>query len=354
MTKLAIGRRGHEPVARQHPRGFLKSGELNRMVDDGVLGATWNPRSSRRRSPTAPTTTTPSRRSRAHPRRPRTCTLSRDRGRARGGRPDPPSTTTPATSTASCRSSCRPTWQTTRRPPSRRRRVLRPHGRPNVHENPGNRRGRPHDQETITAGIDVNVTLFSLAQYEAIHMAYLRGLDRRLAAHQPIADVHSVAKPSSRASTPRSTLSCPRARSFEGRRRSRTRLAYRRLGEISRRTGGRSWPRRARRRSGRCGHRRDEELEYSDILYVDELIGPDCVNTMPEGTMRRSRIAGRSPAPSTTTSRAPVPRLPRCRRRGLARQGHPQAEVDGVKSFSDSFDSLIGTIRQSLDAQRAA
>ena len=29
-------------------------------------------------------------------------------------------------------------------------------------------------------------------------------------------------------------------------------------------------------------------------------------------------------------------------------------EVDGVKSFSDSFDSLIGTIRQSLDAQRAA
>ena len=29
-------------------------------------------------------------------------------------------------------------------------------------------------------------------------------------------------------------------------------------------------------------------------------------------------------------------------------------EVDGVKAFSDSFDSLIGTIRQSLDAQRAA
>ena len=68
-------------------------------------------------------------------------------------------------------------------------------GRPNIYiKIPGTAEGVPAIEETIAAGINVNVTLlFSLAQYEAIHMAYIRGLERRLAAHQPIADVHSVA-----------------------------------------------------------------------------------------------------------------------------------------------------------------
>ena len=68
-------------------------------------------------------------------------------------------------------------------------------GRPNVFiKIPGTAEGVPAIEESIAAGININVTLlFSLANYEAIHWAFIRGLERRVERGEPIDDVHSVA-----------------------------------------------------------------------------------------------------------------------------------------------------------------
>ena len=67
--------------------------------------------------------------------------------------------------------------------------------RPNIFiKIPGTAEGVPAIEESIAAGINVNVTLlFSLERYDEIHWAFIRGLERRVEAGQPIDDVHSVA-----------------------------------------------------------------------------------------------------------------------------------------------------------------
>jgi transaldolase len=95
--------------------------------------------------------------------------------------------------------------------------------------------------------------------------------------------------------------------------------------------------------------------DYSDVLYVDNLIGPDCVNTMPEATIAAFQDHGtvaRTVDADIEGAHAAIDALAEA---GVSLdEVTRKLEVDGVKTFSDSFDSLIGTIRQSLDAQRAA
>ncbi len=232
-------------------------------------------------------------------------------------------------------------------------------GRPNIYiKIPGTAEGVPAIEETIAAGINVNVTLlFSLAQYEAIHMAYLRGLERRLAAHQPIADVHSVASFFvSRVDTAIDPL-LPEGSPLRGKAAvANAKLAYQRFGEI---LASERWQKLAG--EGATAQRTlwastgTKNPEYSDVLYVDDLIGPDCVNTMPEGTIAAFEDHGtvtRTVDADVEGARATIAALAGA---GVSLDDVThKLEVDGVKSFSDSFDSLIGTIRQSLDAQRAA
>src|SRR6478752_6157484 len=67
--------------------------------------------------------------------------------------------------------------------------------RPNIFiKIPGTAEGVPAIEESIARGINVNVTLlFSLHNYEQFHWAFIRGLERRVEAGEPIDDVHSVA-----------------------------------------------------------------------------------------------------------------------------------------------------------------
>ena len=91
--------------------------------------------------------------------------------------------------------------------------------------------------------------------------------------------------------------------------------------------------------------------EYSDVLYVDELIGPDCVNTMPEATIAAFSDHG-------TVARTVDVEVDDARGRTIAaveQAGISMAEVtrnlelDGVAAFADSFDSLLETIKDRLD-----
>jgi transaldolase len=232
-------------------------------------------------------------------------------------------------------------------------------GRPNIYiKIPGTPEGVPAIEETIAAGINVNVTLlFSLAQYEAIHEAYIKGLERRLAAHQPISDVHSVASFFVSRVDTAVDAALPDGSPLRGQAAvANAKLAYQRFNDI---VASERWQRLAA--EGATVQRTlwastgTKNPAYSDVLYVDNLIGPDCVNTMPNATIAAFQAHGvvaRTVDADVEDARAAI--------HALAGAGvsldevTKKLEVDGVKAFSDSFDSLIGTIRQSLDAQRAA
>jgi len=227
-------------------------------------------------------------------------------------------------------------------------------GRPNVYiKIPGTAEGVPAIEETIAAGINVNVTLlFSLAQYEAIHTAYIKGLERRLAAHQPIADVHSVASFFvSRVDTAVDD-DLPEGSPLRGKAAvANAKLAYQRFNEI---VASDRWQKLAA--EGATVQRTlwastgTKNPDYSDVLYVDEPIGPDCVNTMPEATIAAFMdhgVVARTVDADVEGARATIAALADA---GVSLDAVThKLEVDGVKAFSDSFDSLIRTLAGSME-----
>jgi len=227
-------------------------------------------------------------------------------------------------------------------------------GRPNIFiKIPGTAEGVPAIEESIARGINVNVTLlFALVNYEAIHWAFIRGLERRVERGEPIDDVHSVASFFvSRVDTAVDRL-LPAGSPLRGTAAiANAKLAYQRYLEI---TADARWQRLAahgaRVQRPLWASTGTKDPAYSDVLYVDNLIGPECVNTMPDptikafidhGTVRRTVDDGLDEARSD---------LARLAEAGVSLDAVTrQLELDGVRSFSESFDSLEGTIRAKLD-----
>jgi transaldolase len=163
-------------------------------------------------------------------------------------------------------------------------------GRPNVMiKVPGTPEGVRAVPALIAAGVNVNVTLlFAVSAYEATAAAYLQGLEQRLQAGLPLGTVASVASFFvSRLDTAVDPL-LEGAPSLRGRIAvANARRAYGRFLAIF---SGPRWSKLAA-----AGARPQRPLwastgtknpAYSDILYVEELIAPYTVNTMPEATLR--------------------------------------------------------------------
>jgi transaldolase len=227
-------------------------------------------------------------------------------------------------------------------------------GRPNIFiKIPGTAEGVSAIEDSIAAGVNINITLlFSLQNYEAIHWAFIRGLERRVEQGQPIDDVHSVAsffvsrvdtavdKLLPEDSPLRGTIAIANAK-----------LAYQRFLEI---TADERWQALAERgahvQRPLWASTGTKNPAYSDVLYVDNLIGPDCVNTMPDPTIEAFMDHG--------VVERTVDRDVDGARRQLEQLGEAdidlddvtrQLEVEGVKAFSASFDSLLDTLRGRLD-----
>jgi transaldolase len=93
---------------------------------------------------------------------------------------------------------------------------------------------------------------------------------------------------------------------------------------------------------------------YSDVLYVETLIGPDTVNTMPPKTMDAFRDHGR--VAITLTQDVPEAErvLADAERLGLDLDGVTRDLVgDGVKQFAEAADKLLAAIRRKLAQRRA-
>ena len=93
--------------------------------------------------------------------------------------------------------------------------------------------------------------------------------------------------------------------------------------------------------------------DYPDTLYIDELIGPDTVNTMPPKTMDAFRDHGTAEATLTRDVDGARRTLAEAERLGLDLGGVTDALVlEGVASFAKAFDDLLGSIaaKQPADA----
>lgn len=81
---------------------------------------------------------------------------------------------------------------------------------------------------------------------------------------------------------------------------------------------------------------------YSDVMYVEPLIGPDTINTMPDATLAAFRDHGRATASLDQEIEAAHAQFSALERRGVdLRQVGTDLQVEGVRLFVDSFDRLL-------------
>ena len=217
---------------------------------------------------------------------------------------------------------------------------------------PATKQGLPAIEEMIANGKSINVTLiFSLQRYGEVAEAYLRGLERLVRAGGDPSQVFSVA---SFFVSRVDTEADRRLQQLGGRDDlkgtlavANARLAYRRYRQIF---AGERWQ--ALEAKGASTQRclwastSTKNPAYSDVKYVEELIGPDTVNTMPEKTLRAFQDHGRVRSTLEENSDEARRVLDRFEKAGVDYADVTDTlEREGVRAFEKSFASLLDGIR---------
>jgi transaldolase len=235
--------------------------------------------------------------------------------------------------------------------------------RPNVMiKIPATPEGIPAIAASIAAGINVNVTLmFSLAHYEAAAGAFIEGLERRVAAGKPVDRVASVASVFiSRIDTAVDKLLEERISKGEqalaellGKAGvANTKLTYQRFKTLF---GGERFKRLAER-----GARAQRPLwastgtknpAYSDLLYVENLVGRHTVNTVPPATLEALLDHGTVRADSVEEDLEGAQRnVERLAAADISLHDVTERlQADGVKSFADSYNALLVALEHKLE-----
>ncbi|MEY2534258.1 MAG: transaldolase / glucose-6-phosphate isomerase [bacterium] len=221
---------------------------------------------------------------------------------------------------------------------------------------PGTDEGVPAIEQMVYEGRNINVTLlFSVAAYERVAEAFIRGLERRHAEGKSL-DVQSVASffVSRVDSEVDKRLEALGREDLQGRAGlANARAAYRRFKDIF------HGERFAALRAAGAPVQRPlwastgvKNPKYSDTMYVDGLIGPETVNTMPMATLLAAADhAHIDPAHPSTVEIDPEPDL-----RALAEAGIDLDDVtrkllqDGVDKFVEPMEKLL----EGLDEKREA
>jgi len=231
---------------------------------------------------------------------------------------------------------------------------------------PGTPAGVPAIAATIAAGINVNVTLlFSNSAYQAVALAYVEGLEERVAKGLPIDRIASVAsffvsridsKIDDKIDA-RIKDGDPESEALKAIRGkvaiANAKLAYDWFLDF---TKGTRWQ--ALAAKGAQVQRLlwastgTKNPDYRDTLYLDELIGPDTVNTVPPKTMDAFRDHG-TPGSTLGDGLADARHvLSEAERLGLDLDGVTDTLVEeAVASFSKAFDDLLGSIAAKQPAE---
>ncbi len=223
--------------------------------------------------------------------------------------------------------------------------------RPNVMiKIPATPEGVPAIEETIAAGINVNVTLiFSLARHEQVIEAFLRGLDRLVASGGDPATVASVASFFVSRVDTETDRRLPDGHVLRGRAAvANAKLAYR---LFQQRFGDERWAalaaQGARVQRPLWASTSTKNPAYSSTLYVDELVGPDTVNTLaPASIDALRRGEGHQRAGTLIEGLDDAERvLAALADAGIDFDDVTQTlEAEGVASFADSFHDAVHAV----------
>ena len=226
-------------------------------------------------------------------------------------------------------------------------------GRPNVMiKVPATPAGIPAIEELIAAGVSVNVTLmFSMKHYEAVARAYIKGVER-CADPAKVASVASffVSRVDTAVDKALESLGTAQALSLLGKVAvANSKIVYERFLQIFHGEGFAALRQRgARVQRPLWASTGTKNPKYSDVLYVENLIGPETVNTLPPETLNAYRDHGKiiedAVRESLDEAAAAIGRL---RAVGIDLDAITEKlQQDGVASFAASFDQLMAALEK--------
>jgi transaldolase len=234
---------------------------------------------------------------------------------------------------------------------------------------PGTPEGCIALERLIADGLNVNVTLlFAVAAHERVIDAYLAGLERRAAAGQPLDHVASVASffvsrvdsaidAALDAQVKAGTLTADRARTLQGKAAiANAKRAYRLFRQ---KFSGPRWQaladKGAQLQRPLWASTSTKNPSYRDTIYVEELIGPDTVNTMPPNTLEAFRDHGVTRRTVDADVAAADATLAELEALGISLDAVTDKLLsEGLASFQKSFDTLVAGIEQKTAALAAA
>ncbi len=222
---------------------------------------------------------------------------------------------------------------------------------------PATKAGVPAIEESLAQGISINITLlFSVERYQEVIEAFLRGLERRRVAGQPVDKLNSVAsffvsRVDGRVDPELDKKKDPRglrgtiaianaAMAYALFQQSRATPRWKMLESAGARPQRPLW-----------ASTSTKDPKYPDVYYVEALVAPDTVNTLPPDTFAAYRDHG-TPVVRIHEAIAAAP----ARLRALAESGVDLAEVtrfledDGVTKFAESYEKLLAGIEAKASA----
>ncbi|MFI7407986.1 transaldolase [Streptomyces sp. NPDC049627] len=236
--------------------------------------------------------------------------------------------------------------------------------RPNVMiKIPATKAGLPAITEVIAQGISVNVTLiFSLERYREVMDAYLAGLEQAAAKGLDLSAIHSVAsffvsRVDTEIDQRLTALGTDEARALKGRAAlANARLAYEAYEEVF---AGDRWTALAGAEANKqrplWASTGVKDPAYKDTLYVDELVAPGTVNTMPEATLDATADHGEITGDTVTggydRARADLAAVEAL---GISYdEVVTRLEDEGVAKFEVAWQDLLNAVKKSLSSKGA-
>jgi transaldolase / glucose-6-phosphate isomerase len=251
------------------------------------------------------------------------------------------------------------------------RRLWKTVGRPNLMiKVPATPEGIPAVRQLISEAVNVNVTLlFAQSAYEQVAEAFIRGLEERQAGGQDVKNIASVASffisridtavdalLSAKIKTSTDTGERARLTGLLGKIAiANAKITYQRAREIY---GNTRWKQLAARgaQSQRLlwASTSTKNPNYRDVIYVEELIGADTVNTIPPATFNAFREHGELRKSLSEDLEGAVAAMD-----GLAKAGISMKEVtdkllvEGIQQFASAFDQLLKSTGRRLEARES-
>ncbi len=215
---------------------------------------------------------------------------------------------------------------------------------------PATKAGVPAIRASIAAGININVTLiFSLERYGEVMEAYLSGLEDQLKDGGEISHIASVASFFVSRLDTKVDARLPEGSPLRGKIAiANARLAYDKFSDVF------STKRfeKLRLSLGRAqrplwASTGTKNPAYPDTLYVDSLIGPDTVNTVPPATLDAYRDHGTAAVTVMDNIEECENQIAEMEKLGISMASvTEELEAEGVKSFADAFTALFQTIEE--------